>query len=93
MPFTLWLAGLDIQREIIQRVTQNGGVKCFNRTWEDRLLDLPPSLRYSLIPGIPREQRLLRVGYGEPGFTWLDREPTTTTRSERHCGMRLGILS
>lgn len=41
MPFTLWLAGLDIQHEIIQRVTQNGGVERFNRTWESRLLDLP----------------------------------------------------
>jgi hypothetical protein len=25
MPFTVWLAGLGIQHEIIQRVTQNGG--------------------------------------------------------------------
>jgi hypothetical protein len=41
MPFTLWLAGLDIQHEIIQRVTQNGGVERFHRTWEGRLLDLP----------------------------------------------------
>jgi hypothetical protein len=41
MPFTLWLVGLDIQHEIIQRVTQNGGVERFHRTWEGRLLDLP----------------------------------------------------
>jgi hypothetical protein len=41
MPFTLWLAGLGIQHEIIQRVTQNGGVERFHRTWEGRLLDLP----------------------------------------------------
>ena len=41
MPFTLWLTGLDIQHEIIQRVTQNGGVERFHRTWEGRLLDLP----------------------------------------------------
>jgi hypothetical protein len=41
MPFTLWLAGLDIKHEIIQRVTQNGGVERFHRTWEGRLLDLP----------------------------------------------------
>ena len=40
MPFTLWLAGLGIQHEIIQRVTQNGGVERFHRTWEGRLLDL-----------------------------------------------------
>jgi hypothetical protein len=41
MPFTLWLSGLDIGHEIIQRVTQNGGVERFHRTWEGRLLDLP----------------------------------------------------
>jgi hypothetical protein len=41
MPFTLWLVGLGIQHEIIQRVTQNGGVERFHRTWEGRLLDLP----------------------------------------------------
>ena len=41
MPFTLWLVGLDIEHEIIQRVTQNGGVERFHRTWEGRLLDLP----------------------------------------------------
>lgn len=41
MPFTLWLVGLDIQHEVIQRVTQNGGVERFHRTWEGRLLDLP----------------------------------------------------
>jgi hypothetical protein len=40
MPFTLWLTGLGIQHEIIQRVTQNGGVERFHRTWEGRLLDL-----------------------------------------------------
>lgn len=41
MPFTLWLSGFDIRHEIIQRVTQNGGVERFHRTWEGRLLDLP----------------------------------------------------
>ena len=41
MPFTLWLVGLGIEHEIIQRVTQNGGVERFHRTWEGRLLDLP----------------------------------------------------
>jgi len=41
MPFTLWLVGLGIHHEIIQRVTQNGGVERFHRTWEGRLLDLP----------------------------------------------------
>jgi hypothetical protein len=41
MPFTLWLVGLGIGHEIIQRVTQNGGVERFHRTWEGRLLDLP----------------------------------------------------
>lgn len=40
MPFTLWLVGLGIQHELIQRVTQNGGVERFHRTWEGRLLDL-----------------------------------------------------
>jgi hypothetical protein len=40
MPFTLWLAGLEVGHEIIQRVTQNGGVERFHRTWEGRLLDL-----------------------------------------------------
>lgn len=40
MLFTLWLVGLGIHHEIIQRVTQNGGVECFHRTWEARLLDL-----------------------------------------------------
>lgn len=40
MPFTLWLVGLGIDHEIIQRVTQNGGVERFHRTWEGRLLDL-----------------------------------------------------
>ncbi len=40
MPFTLWLVGLGVQHEIIQRVTQNGGVERFHRTWEGRLLDL-----------------------------------------------------
>jgi hypothetical protein len=40
MPFTLWLTGLGIAHEIIQRVTQNGGVERFHRTWEGRLLDL-----------------------------------------------------
>lgn len=40
MFFTLWLVGLDIRHEIIQRVTQNGGVERFHRTWEARLLDL-----------------------------------------------------
>lgn len=40
MPFTLWLVGLGIEHEIIQRVTQNGGVERFHRTWEGRLLDL-----------------------------------------------------
>jgi hypothetical protein len=44
MPFTLWLTGLGIQHEIIQRVTQNGGVERFHRTWEGRLLDLPLGL-------------------------------------------------
>jgi hypothetical protein len=44
MSFTLWLAGLGIQHEIIQRVTQNGGVERFHRTWEGRLLDLPLGL-------------------------------------------------
>jgi hypothetical protein len=41
MPFTLWLVGLGIQHELIQRVTQNGGVERANRTWQARLLDLP----------------------------------------------------
>jgi len=41
MLFSLWLAGLGIQHELIQRVTQNGGVERFHRTWEGRLLDLP----------------------------------------------------
>lgn len=41
MSFTLWLVGLGIQHEIIQRVTQNGGVERFHRTWEGRMLDLP----------------------------------------------------
>jgi hypothetical protein len=41
MLFTLWLVGLGIDHEIIQRVTQNGGVERFHRTWEGRLLDLP----------------------------------------------------
>lgn len=40
MLFTLWLVGLGISHEIIQRVTQNGGVERFHRTWEARLLDL-----------------------------------------------------
>lgn len=40
MFFTLWLVGLGIQHELIQRVTQNGGVERFHRTWEGRLLDL-----------------------------------------------------
>ena len=40
MFFTLWLTGLGIQHEIIQRVTQNGGVERFHRTWEGRLLDV-----------------------------------------------------
>lgn len=40
MFFTLWLAGLGIHHEIIQRVTQNGVVERFHRTWEGRLLDL-----------------------------------------------------
>jgi hypothetical protein len=40
MPFTLWLVGLEVGHEIIQRVTQNGGVERFHRTWEGRLLDL-----------------------------------------------------
>jgi len=40
MFFTLWLVGLGIRHEIIQRVTQNGGVERFHRTWEARLLDL-----------------------------------------------------
>jgi hypothetical protein len=40
MPFTLWVVGLGIHHEIIQRVTQNGGVERFHRTWEGRLLDL-----------------------------------------------------
>jgi len=40
MAFTLWLVGLGIQHEIIQRVTQNSGVERFHRTWEGRLLDL-----------------------------------------------------
>jgi hypothetical protein len=40
MLFTLWLVGLGIEHEIIQRVTQNGGVERFHRTWEGRLLDL-----------------------------------------------------
>jgi hypothetical protein len=41
MPFTLWLVGLGIHHELIQRVTQNGGVERANRTWQARLLDLP----------------------------------------------------
>lgn len=40
MTFTLWLVGLGIQHEIIQRVTQNSVVERFHRTWEGRLLDL-----------------------------------------------------
>ncbi len=40
MPFTLWLVGLAIQHELIQRVTQNGCVERSHRTWEGRLLDL-----------------------------------------------------
>lgn len=40
LAFMLWLAGLGIHHEIIQRVTQNGGVERFHRTWEGRLLDL-----------------------------------------------------
>lgn len=40
MPFTLWLVGLGIQHELIQRVTQNGGVERSHRTWEARLLDV-----------------------------------------------------
>lgn len=37
MAATLWLAGLDIEHELIQRVTQNGCVERSHRTWEGRL--------------------------------------------------------
>ena len=37
MNFTLWLVGLDIEHELIRRVTQNGAVERAHRTWEGRL--------------------------------------------------------
>ena len=37
MDFTLWLVGLGIEHELIQRVTQNGCVERSHRTWEGRL--------------------------------------------------------
>jgi len=49
MPFTLWLVGLGIEHEIIQRVTQNGGVERFHRTWEGRLLDLAPGSDWQIV--------------------------------------------
>lgn len=37
MPFTLWLVGLDIEHELIRRVTENGCVERAHQTWEGRL--------------------------------------------------------
>ena len=42
MPFTLWLAGLGIDHELIRRVTQNGCVERSHRTWEGRLTGYGP---------------------------------------------------
>ncbi len=42
MPFTLWLAGLGIEHEIIERVTQNGCVERSHRTWIGRLQGYGP---------------------------------------------------
>ena len=40
--FTLWLAGLGIEHELIHRVTQNGCVERSHRTWEGRLTGYGP---------------------------------------------------
>jgi hypothetical protein len=42
MPFTLWLVGLDIEHELIRRVTENGSVERAHRTWEGRLSGYGP---------------------------------------------------
>jgi hypothetical protein len=42
LAFTLWLAGLGIEHELIRRVTQNGGVERSHRTWVARLKGYGP---------------------------------------------------
>ncbi|MCI0527170.1 MAG: hypothetical protein L0Y56_06985, partial [Nitrospira sp.] len=42
MFFTLWLVGLDIEHELIQRVIENGCVERSHRTWEGRLSGYGP---------------------------------------------------
>jgi hypothetical protein len=42
LAFTLWLAGLGIEHELIHRVTQNGGVERSHRTWVARLKGYGP---------------------------------------------------
>jgi len=42
MPFTLWLVGLDIEHELIRRVTQNGCVERSHRTWVRTIVRLWP---------------------------------------------------
>jgi hypothetical protein len=42
MPFTLWLVGLNIEHELIHRVTENGCVERSHRTWEGRLSGYGP---------------------------------------------------
>jgi len=40
---TLWFVGLGVEHDLIRRVTQNGQVERFHRTWEGRLLYPPPA--------------------------------------------------
>lgn len=47
MPFTLWLVGLDIEHELIRRVTENGCVERAHRTWEGRLSGYGPYAQLS----------------------------------------------